>query len=300
MKDGPSGVIRVDKPEGPTSHDVVARARRALGTRRVGHTGTLDPFASGLLLLCIGNATRLSESLTGLSKVYEAIALLGVRTDTDDREGEVLEVRGGVEELSTEALDRALMALHGPLLQVPPTFSAKKVQGEAVHRRARRGEVVTLPPVPVQVHDIRRLDWAPPLLRFRVECSSGTYIRALARDLGESLGVGGHLTGLRRTAVGRHPVEGAVSGDRLDDAEAVAAAWLSPREALAHLPAVPLEDDDARRIRLGQAIDAPTPAGADPDPREGGERVALFLGDELVALADREGSRIHPRRVFPP
>lgn len=303
MTTGPSGILRVDKPEGPTSHDIVSRARRALRTRRVGHTGTLDPFASGLLLLCVGTATRLSESLTGLPKSYEAVARLGIRTDTDDREGVVLDVHEGVEALDPAELDRALAALRGPLLQVPPAFSAKKVGGEAMHRKARRGEVVELPPVPVEVHAIERVDWTPPLLRFRVDCSSGTYIRALARDLGEALGVGAHLAGLRRTRVGDHSVEGAVPADALDDAERVAAAWLAPREALTHLPCLDLTPEQAARIRTGQRITADVGQESEP-PRStagGGHegRLALFLDEELVALAETEGEWILPRRVFP-
>jgi tRNA pseudouridine55 synthase len=303
MTPGTSGVLRVDKPEGPTSHDIVARARRALRTRRVGHTGTLDPFASGLLLLCVGTATRLSESLTGLPKSYEAVARLGVRTDTDDLDGVVLEVREGVGALDVGDLDRALATLRGSLLQVPPAFSAKKVGGEAMHRKARRGEVVELPPVSVEVHALERLDWTPPFLRFRVDCSSGTYIRALARDLGEALGVGAHLSALRRTRVGDHTVEGAVSGDALDDAERVAAAWLSPREVLIHLPCLDLTPEQVLRIRMGQRItigagQAPEPPRATGVGNQQG-RLALFMGEELVALAETEGEWILPRRVFP-
>lgn len=303
MTGGPSGILRVDKPEGPTSHDIVSRARRALRTRRVGHTGTLDPFASGLLLLCVGAATRLSESLTGLPKSYEAVARLGVRTDTDDREGAVLELLPGAESLDAGTLDRALATLQGPLLQRPPAFSAKKLGGEAVHRKARRGEVVELPPVAVEVHAIERLDWTPPFLRFRVDCSSGTYIRALARDLGEALGVGAHLTALRRTRVGDHGVEGAAPGDALDDARRVADAWLTPREALTHLPTLDLTSEQAVRLRMGQRIRVEPGQEVQPPGAVGGAshvgRLALFLCGELVALADAEEEWILPRRVFP-
>lgn len=292
MSGGPSGILRVDKPVGPTSHDVVARARRALGTRRVGHTGTLDPFASGLLLLLVGNATRLSEVLTGLPKSYEAEARLGERTDTDDREGVVVESRGGWEALDEASIGTVLRTFLGPQSQVPPAFSAKKVGGEAMHRRARRGEIVELPAVPVEVLGLELQEWSPPLLRFRVECSSGTYIRALARDIGEVLGVGAHLTQLRRTRVGEHRVVDAVPAGALDDPARVARAWLAPREALRHLPAIDVTVEEAARLRLGQSLPAPVDA-----PPSG--RVALFRGESLVALAEPGAGRLHPRRVFP-
>jgi len=297
-----AGILRVDKPEGPSSHDVVGWARKALGTRRVGHTGTLDPFASGLLLLLVGGVTRLSEALTGLPKTYEAEALLGVSTDTDDREGAVLTERPGAEALEGAVIDAALEGFLGPQLQRPPAFSAKKVGGEAAHRKARRGELLDLPPVPVEIFSIERLEWAPPLLRFRVSVSSGTYIRAIARDLGERLGVGGHLTALRRTRVGDQSVDGAVAAARMGEPGALDASWVPVREALAHFSQVDLSEDDVRRIRLGQAIvshdeegvaDAQTTAG-----KERPVRVALFHEGELVALAEPRDGRLHPRMVM--
>jgi len=154
MTTGSDFVVPIDKPEGPTSHDIVGAVRRALGTRRVGHTGTLDPFASGLLLMCIGRATRLAEYLSDLDKSYEAVARLGVTTDTLDLKGEVVCERSGWVDLDIDRVTAAVMGFQGTLDQVPPQFSAKKVDGEAMHRRARRGERVELPPCKVTVHEI--------------------------------------------------------------------------------------------------------------------------------------------------
>jgi tRNA pseudouridine55 synthase len=223
-------VLPVDKPEGPTSHDVVAAARKALSERRIGHTGTLDPFASGLLLLCVGRATRLAEYFSGLDKEYEAEARLGIATDTLDRDGNVVAVSERWSEVTEEGLEAALGALRGDIEQVPPQFSAKKVEGERAYKSARDGRRVELPPVPVTVRELTLTGVDLPFVRFRVRCSSGTYVRALARDLGAGLGVGAHLTALRRTAVGPRSVEGALRLDDLGDSALVAGAAVRPLE----------------------------------------------------------------------
>ncbi|NIP58321.1 MAG: tRNA pseudouridine(55) synthase TruB, partial [Gemmatimonadetes bacterium] len=204
---GADGVLPVDKPVGPTSHDVVARARRALDTGRIGHTGTLDPFASGLLLLCVGPATRLSEYLTALEKSYVAVARLGVGTDTLDPEGAVVERSDSWSELDRARIEEASASFLGRREQVPPQFSAKKVGGEAMYARARRGERVELSPIPVEIHELELLGVDLPDVRLRIRCSSGTYVRALARDLGAALGEPAHLAELRRTAVGSFRVQ---------------------------------------------------------------------------------------------
>ncbi|MEM7416375.1 MAG: tRNA pseudouridine(55) synthase TruB [Gemmatimonadota bacterium] len=286
-------VLPVDKPVGPTSHDVVARTRRALSTRRVGHTGTLDPFASGLMLLCIGHATRIAEYLTGVDKEYVATARLGIETDTLDREGEVVGQSDGVDAIDPDAIHAALDAQRGALDQVPPQFSAKKVDGEAMHRRARRGEIVELPPVRVHVREVEVLSFDAPFVRFRVSCSSGTYIRAIARDLGASLGVGAHLTELRRTRVGSATVDAALSIDALDDAAGVAEARIEPADAL-HFPRLSLDGEAARRLRHGQRIRV-----ADEESSTSTvERVAACLEDDLVAIADLDAGVLRPRKVF--
>lgn len=282
-------VLPLDKPPGPTSHDVVARVRRVLGLRKVGHTGTLDPFASGLLLMCLGAATRLSQYLTGLDKAYLATVRLGVRTTTHDPEGDVLEESGSWAALERPQVDDALVALRGTILQRPPAYSAKKVRGEAAHRRVRRGEAVELPPVEVRVVSLEIVGWDLPYLGLAIRCSSGTYIRALARDLGEALGVGGHLTELRRTAVGGFRVEDAV---RLDSLTPVSAQdhWVPSVQAVAHLPRVEVGPDEAARLASGQWL---------PMARELPEGpIAVLCGSELVAVGAAEGSRLRPRKVF--
>ena len=286
-------VLPVDKPVGPTSHDVVAAARRALGTRRVGHTGTLDPFASGLLVLCIGRATRLAEYLSGMSKTYHATARLGVTTDTLDRDGSLMLERDA-SSVDEAAIRQALAELVGDIQQVPPQFSAKKVDGEAMHRRARRGEHVELPPVDVTIHEAELVSCDSSDLEFSVRCSSGTYIRAIARDLGEALGVGAHLTELRRTSVGQYRIEDAVSMDELADEAVVARARVTPIAAMAHLEGIALEDEHAARLLQGQRIRI-----AGEGEGRSADRVAISFGEDLLAIAELDDGVIRPRKVFP-
>jgi tRNA pseudouridine55 synthase len=283
-------VLPVDKPVGPTSHDVVREARKALRERRVGHTGTLDPFASGLLLLCVGRATRLSEYLTGLDKEYLATARLGETTSTDDREGEILEKRDGWEVLSGSDLEQALEIFLGETQQVPPQFSAKKVRGEAMYRKARRGEHVALDPVSVVVYEITVEAVVLPDVRFRVRCSSGTYVRALARDLGEHLQVGAHLTELRRVAVGHFRVEQAITMAQMSDVEAVAGARIDPLRSLAHLPDLEVDDEAARKLSFGQPVPYDGPDVTGP--------VAVHAGSALVAVGHPQGGQLKPSKVF--
>lgn len=290
-------VLPVSKPVGPTSHDVVAMARRSLGIRRVGHTGTLDPFASGLLVLCVGRATRLAEYLSGLDKTYVAEARLGVSTDTLDREGTVVAEDDGWRALDAESVATGLQSFVGEIQQVPPQFSAKKVDGEAMHRRARRGERLELPPVSVRVHSAELLRFEPPSVEFTVHCSTGTYIRALARDLGEALGVGAHLTSLRRTTVGPFDVTDAVSVEDLEQADIVRAARVPPLAALSHLATVEVNEGEAARIRHGQRVRIEAPVGARP-VAEGDHLVAVAHDDQLVAVARFEDGVVKPSKVF--
>jgi tRNA pseudouridine55 synthase len=284
-----TGILPVDKPAGPSSHDMVAVARRALGERRIGHTGTLDPFATGLLVLCVGTATRLAEYLVGLEKEYEATARLGVATDTLDHTGEVVaesDAWGGLDEAAIRA---SFESQAGTRLQTPPVFSAKKIAGRKAYELARAGEAVTPDPVEVTIHslDVLAIDGAD--VRFRMRCSSGTYVRAVARDAGEALGVGAHLTALRRTAVGRFRVEDALAPDQLEDGAAVEGALVAPRDALRHLPALELSDADRDRIGHGQRLPAgDAPAGL----------LALVHEGELVAVAEVDRDAIRPRKVF--
>jgi tRNA pseudouridine55 synthase len=282
------GVLPVDKPEGLTSHDVVALARRGTGIRRIGHTGTLDPFASGLLLLCMGRATRLAEYLHPLPKTYVAVARIGQATSTDDRTGAIVSTSDAWRDLSEAAVAVAFTGQQGERLQTPPAFSAKKVDGERLYRRARRGEVVEVAPAPVHIFrlSIRRV--ALPDVEFEVECSTGTYVRAIARDAGADLGVGGHLSQLRRTRIGPYDVDDALDLEHLDR-EHAARALVPPLEALAHLPRVDVDDAAAQRIRHGGAVSvADAPTGT----------LAVAHGGELVAVAEADGELVQPKKVF--
>jgi tRNA pseudouridine55 synthase len=247
---GPDGVAVVDKPAGWTSHDVVAKSRGLLGTRKVGHSGTLDPDATGVLVLGVGKATRLLRYLTALGKGYEAEIVLGVETSTLDAAGEVTATHD-MTGVGLDAARAAAVPLTGPILQVPPMVSALKVDGRRLHELAREGVEIEREPRPVTVHrfDLDATD-DPLVLRAVVECSSGTYVRSLAADLGHALGGGAHLRALRRTSVG---------GFTLDDAVALEA--LSPDHllpvaaAVAHLPSVVVDGDVAVAVGHGKVLD---------------------------------------------
>ncbi|MGN6742541.1 MAG: tRNA pseudouridine(55) synthase TruB [Amnibacterium sp.] len=262
-----AGILLLDKPVGPTSHDLVQRVRRLAGTRRVGHAGTLDPAASGLLLLGVEAATRLLTSLVGLDKTYRATIRLGVATTTDDAEGEPLGEPRDVDAAALPGLDGAVAALTGAIDQVPSSVSAIHVAGRRAHELVRAGERVELPArrVTVSRFDVEAVRGAE--LDVVVDCSSGTYIRALARDLGAALGVGGHLTALRRTRIGPFRVEDAVPLEaplRLTDPAEIATA-LFPVLALTEQQAADLRQ--GKRLAVPEAADAETAAAIAPDGR---------------------------------
>ncbi|MEK0430847.1 MAG: hypothetical protein RL139_651 [Gemmatimonadota bacterium] len=283
------GLLLVDKPVGVSSHDVVSVARRALGESRIGHAGTLDPFASGLLVLLVGRATRLLPHLAGEPKVYEATIRFGAETDTEDHLGTV--VREAPCPRRTALLE-ALPGLTGTIAQVPPAYSAKRIDGQRAYDRARRGEEVTLAPVTIQVHrwEVLRVDEGPLGVTeapVRITCGGGTYVRSLARDLARAVGSAAHLTALRRLASGPFRVEEALSLD------ALRAGPPDLRPALAALPQHPvqlLEDDELERIVRGIDIAATVE----------GPWAALTNGSNgaLVALAERRGDRWQPRVVM--
>lgn len=277
-----SGLVLVDKPEGPTSHAVVSRMRRLAGTRKVGHAGTLDPMATGLLLVGLNRATRLLTHLVGLDKVYEATIRLGASTTTDDREGEVVARADPAALAGVDAalIEEALAGFRGRIEQVPSSVSAIKVDGRRAHERVRQGEEVELKARPVTIGEFvmtsapRTVDGDDPGIEFevRVACSSGTYIRALARDLGAGLGVGGHLTMLRRTAVGPFEVGQAAPLAALEEgATVLREVLLSPAEVATSLfPSVRLTEAQAQALREGRsprlsAPDAPLAAMLAPD-----------------------------------
>ena len=287
-----TGILAVDKPEGPTSHDVVAMARRALRLRRIGHTGTLDPFASGLLILCLGPATRLAEYLTSLPKRYEATLRLGQTTDTDDRLGAVIAESERWRDHSEEAVRHALSLQTGKLMQTPPLYSAKKVDGERMYAAARRGEAPERRPVAVEVYEATLTRFAPPEVDFVVRCSSGTYIRAIARDVGEALDTGAHLSMLRRTQVGGFDVRDALPVDALQDQDRVQRHLLGPAAAVSHLPSLALSAGEVSEVRHGRAL-------VRPDAGPAGTPLALVgPGGELVAIGERDGDRVQPRKVL--
>ncbi len=247
-------VYVLDKESGITSHDVVARVRRALGRgSTAGHAGTLDPFATGVLVVATGRATRIIRFLSATIKVYLADIALGATTDTDDGTGTMLVERPVT--VTREDVDSALGAFRGTFSQVPPQISAVWVDGERMYRRVRRGETVEAPPRDVHVRALDVLECEPPRVRIRVTCSAGTYIRAIARDLGEALGCGAHLAALRREAAGPFTLEGALPTARLCDVDAGAVltgSGLSVEEALAFLPTATLTWEQAERTVHGQ------------------------------------------------
>ena len=244
------GVLVVDKPGGPTSHDVVDRVRRALRTRRVGHTGTLDPFATGVLPVCVGRATRLARFLSGGEKEYVATVRLGFATTTDDRTGEPLGAPVPAD-VAPAALAAALDGLVGSFDQVPPAFSAKHVGGRRLYELARRGVTVPRAAMPVTVHAIRLLAREADTVEIAVRCSAGTYVRALARDLGERLGTGAHLTALRRTRSGPFDLSQSVCGDDLGGA---AERMIPVAELLLDLPAVTVAAEGRRLVGHGREL----------------------------------------------
>ena len=261
---GRSGILLIDKPAGITSHDVVARTRKRAGTRKVGHAGTLDPMATGLLVLGINNSTRLLTSLVGLDKEYFATIRLGSATNTDDADGEPIEVAepGRVEALTMAAVSAALVPLTGAIRQVPSSVSAIRVAGKRAYTLVREGETVELAARSVTVSALEvfgsRRESGFYDLDVRVRCSSGTYIRAIARDLGASLGVGGHLTALRRSMIGPFSVANAAELESLD----VAAALIAPATiATALFPVFALDADQAVHLGHGNVSSPSAPSG---------------------------------------
>jgi tRNA pseudouridine55 synthase len=197
-----NGILIVDKPKGWTSFDVVAKIRNKLSVKKVGHTGTLDPMATGVLVLCLGKATKLAQEMTGYDKEYIAEITLGAISSTDDAEGKITP-KQALPKISKKEIAKVLKDFEGEILQTPPQFSAKKIKGRRAYTMARKGQEVKLEPVKVKVHELEVLDYKWPILKLRILCGKGFYVRALARDLGAKLGTGGYLSALQRTKVGK-------------------------------------------------------------------------------------------------
>jgi tRNA pseudouridine55 synthase len=290
------GILLIDKPSGWTSHDVVARARRITGQRRIGHTGTLDPMATGLLVLCLGNATRLVQYLTGHDKRYSGEIALGVTTTTADAEGEPTATRP-VPPLDEATLRTIEQRFTGDLQQAPPAFSAIKVEGRRAYDLARAGELSGLPPRPVRIHSLQLATIAPGRLSIEVHCGAGTYIRSLARDIGEVIGCGGHLAALRRHSAGPFSLGTAITLDELQEYAAgseLPGLLLPPDEGIVDHPAAIIAADGARRFRnglmhRGEAVrQAPITAA----------RVYSTEGDFLGVADVSDSGEIRPAKVF--
>jgi tRNA pseudouridine55 synthase len=285
-----SGLIVVDKPAGITSHDVVARVRRLAGTRKVGHAGTLDPMATGVLVVGINRATRLLGHLLLTDKKYDATIRLGISTSTDDAEGELIEQISAAG-VSQEGIRAGLAAMVGEIDQVPSTVSAIKIDGKRAYERVRAGEDVQIAARRIRIGsiEISRIEQVDELIDvdISVACSSGTYVRAIARDLGAGLGVGGHLTALRRTAVGSFGIEDARTLEELaEDFEIIDIAVA----ARASFPAYELDEDHAAMVRVGKKLPIDLPEAA---------TVAVFApSGEFLALYERGEDLARPVAVF--
>jgi tRNA pseudouridine55 synthase len=303
------GVLVMDKPPGITSHDVVARARHILHEHRIGHTGTLDPFATGVLVILLGKATRLAQFLSGVDKQYEAIIRLGYSTDTGDRTGNPIPgPTVDKSKLNEREIEATLQSLRGNIDQIPPMYSAKKVEGKKLYELARRGENVERQPIHVCIHDFEAIRPDGQLIKdnldgtfdfhSRVSCSSGTYVRTLAEDFGRRLYVGAHLAELRRTRVGDFSIDQAITLDELKvhfAEESLGEVLLPLNAALSRFPFVHLSAEDVRRANHGREVNVAEAGWAD------GENVKMCDADEqLIAIGqyDAAAKRLHPRIVL--
>ncbi len=287
------GLLIVDKPVGPTSHQVVSIVRRGTGIRKVGHAGTLDPRASGVLILCLGAATRLSEYLSTSSKRYQAVIRFGLATRTYDAEGEVLRETGNAP--TRKEIEANLPQFMGEIHQVPPPYSAIKIGGKKAYELAREGEELDLEPREVVIHDLKIGTYKPPDLTLEIECSAGTYIRSLAHDLGEKLSTGAHLAALRRVKAGPFAIEDAVPLPKLEVGFMVDK-WeryvIPAADALPEFPKVEVTQEALEKIRFGHRM--PAEAGSFGMAR------AIGPDSELVAILEavEDGTLWHPRKVF--
>jgi len=296
-----NGILLVDKPQGMTSHDVVDALRKATGLRRIGHTGTLDPRATGLLVMCLGQATRLSQYLSGLDKTYEGAMQLGVTTASHDLDGEVVEEQPVDPDMTLERLQEVCNRFVGDIQQVPPMVSAIKIGGKRLYKLARQGQEIERPARSVTVHSFTVVHWNPPYADLSVSCSSGVYVRTLCHDVGQLLGCGAVLSRLRRTRVGNYDIGDALPLEAFQVPETVAQHLVSMDDALT-LPVVIVDKPQERMVRTGTAVSGLEITGASPDQgswvqvKNGrGKLIALAVADSTAA-----GVRIQPKRVFAP
>jgi len=300
-----NGFVVIDKPAGITSHDVVSRVRRILGTRKVGHTGTLDPFATGVLPVAVNDGTKAIPFLDEGVKCYEAVMQLGVATDTLDMTGVVIRTADWLP-VTREKIESVLKQFTGHISQIPPMYSAIKLDGQPLYKLARQGQVVERSAREIDIHSLELLAFAPPFVSFRVVCSRGTYVRTLADDMGELLGCGGALKELRRSASGPFAISASVSLEGLEEAARLGALEtlsVSPYAALSHLPEIPLNEAGLALVRHGRSpewhdTEAPVPLACD-----GGALVRLTRNGTLIAVAECRSCgdaepRIILKRVF--
>ncbi len=299
----PSGVLVIDKPAGPTSFEVVKRVRRLLGAEKAGHAGTLDPAATGVLVVCAGEAAKLQRWLADADKEYEATVAFGAATSTEDSEGEVV-ARGDASALDAEAIRAALPRFRGEIDQVPPMYSAVHVGGRRLHEAARAGETVDRAPRKVRIHALELEGIEPQgadgLVRARllVRCGKGTYVRTLAADLGSAVAVPAHLASLRRTAASGFTLAQAIALGEAEtlahrDRDALVARLVPPAEALHFMPSVKVDEDEARALAHGKVLVREAPEGADLVR-------AMAEGGRLVAVCARSSVGLQPVRVFAP
>ncbi len=295
LKNAISGVLVIDKPVGMTSHDVVQAIRLGTGIRRAGHTGTLDPRASGVLVILVGPAVRLSEYVSASDKRYQAVIRLGASTDTYDADGRFTQQTSAPVNITEQQFEETLKQFVGEIEQTPPPYSAVKVQGRRAYDMARQGEEVDLSPRKITVHHLEVLEWAPPEVVVDVHCSSGTYVRSLANDMGNALGCGAYLVGLRRTKSGRFSLRDATPLRKLQEAFH-AGNWyqflIPAAEALGDWPALELDPDQVEAVKHGHRI----PAASDATGMVRG----VSMAGELVALLELEpdSHEWQPKKVF--
>ena len=283
-----NGVLVVDKPKGITSFDVVREVRRALKIKKVGHTGTLDPMATGVLPICVGDATKIAQFITEASKAYDATVKLGVTTDTLDAEGKVLETRA-VPTLNRELLERTFDKFRGTFAQIPPMYSAVKIGGKRLYELARAGEEVERAPRQVTVHELLLRDFSADELKLSVSCSKGFFVRTLGAEIGEALGCGAHLTALRRTHSGPVSLSQAVPREKVVAGAAVTLVGLN--DALKDLPSLQVTEAEASRVKHGGVVEVSGKTGL--------HRV-LEPSGALLAVADIVRGRLLYRRVLLP
>ncbi len=294
------GILIIDKPAGITSHDVVSRVRRILKTKRVGHTGTLDPFATGVMVILVGQATRLAQFLDKDEKEYEAVIGFGYETDTGDRTGtpkpgSTMPRPDIIEKVGSTEWDRVLASFLGESEQTPPMYSAKKVEGRKLYEHARRGETIERKPVTIKISDIALVEVISNEIRVRIACSAGTYIRTLAEDIGREIGIGAHLAELRRIRAGKFEIGQAVTLEQLAEIEEPASSLIPMEIAVSHLPELVLSDDRAEKTRNGLSTRVGENSIAD------GEQIRMKDGNgDLIAIGiyDPDENCVRPKVVL--